>query len=73
MRIYLALLLVVLSGVRFEPAPKKFPSFEDLWIPKETIVRLARYHGTKALKITEEEALIWRDARWVPVLRRNKI
>jgi hypothetical protein len=72
-RIYLALFLVLLSGVRFEPAPRNFPSYEDLWISKDTLVKLARYHGTMALKITEKEALIWRDARWIPILKRKKI
>jgi hypothetical protein len=36
-------------------------------------IYLAQYHGTMARKITEKEALIWRDARWIPVLKRNKI
>jgi hypothetical protein len=71
-RIYLALLLVILSGTHFEPAPRKVPSFEDLWVSKDTLVLLAKRHGTTALKITEKEALIWRDARWIPVLKRSK-
>jgi hypothetical protein len=71
-RTYIALLLIVLFSVHLDPVPKKFPSYEDLWVSKETLVSLARYHGTKALKITEEEAFIWRNARWIPVLKRNK-
>ena len=73
MRIYLVLFLVLLSGVRFEPAPRTFPSYENLWVSKDTLIKLAKYHGTKALKITDKEALIWRDARWIPVLKRDKI
>lgn len=73
MRIYLALLLVILASVHFEPAPRKIPSYEELWVSKDTLLGLARIHGTLALKITEEEAFIWRDARWIPVLKRNKI
>lgn len=72
MRTYLVLLLIVLFSTQFDPVPKKFPSYEDLWVSKETLVSLARHHGTKALKITEEEAFIWRNARWISVLKRNK-
>ena len=72
MRTYLALLLIVLFSVQFDPVPKKFPSYEDLWVSKETLVKLARHHGAMALKITEEEAFIWRNARWISVLKRNK-
>jgi hypothetical protein len=71
-RTYLALLLIVLFSTQFDPVPKKFPTYEDLWVSKETLMTLARHHGTMALKITEEEAFIWRNARWISVLKRNK-
>jgi hypothetical protein len=71
-RTYLALLLIVLFSIQFDAVPKKFPSYEDLWVSKEALVELARYHGTRALKITEEEAFVWRNARWISVLKRNK-
>lgn len=72
MRTYLALLLIVLFSMQVDPVPRKFPSYEDLWVSKETLVRLAKYHGARALKITEDEAFIWRNARWISVLKRNK-
>ncbi len=73
MRTYLALLLlVIMCSMRIEEAPRQFPSFEELWVSKDTLVSLARVHGVLSLKITEDQAYIWRDARWVPVLKRDR-
>lgn len=73
MRTYLALLLlVIMCSIHIDPAPKKFPSYEELWVSKDTLAGLARYHGVLSLKITEDQAFIWRDARWIPVLNRSR-
>ena len=72
MRIYLVLLLlVVMCSMRIEEAPRQFPSFEELWVSKDTLVSLARDHGVLSLKITEDQAFIWRNAKWIPVLKRS--
>jgi hypothetical protein len=57
--------------MRIEEAPRKFPSFDELWISKDTLVSLARYHGVLSLKITEDQAFIRRNAKWIPVLKRS--
>lgn len=72
MRTYLALLLlIIMCSMRIEEAPRKFPSFDELWISKDTLVSLARYHGVLSLKITEDQAFIRRNAKWIPVLKRS--
>jgi hypothetical protein len=42
------------------------------WLPKHEIVRLIRYHGTDALKITQDEVYIYRAERWIPVRKRSR-
>lgn len=42
------------------------------WLPKKEIVRLMRYHGTDGLKITQDEACIFRENRWIPVRKRGR-
>lgn len=72
-RTYLALIiLVIMCGMGIEEAPKKFPSFDEMWVPKDTLVSLARHHGVLSLKITEDHAYILRNAKWIPVLKRNR-
>jgi len=61
-----------MCSMRIEEAPRQFPSFEELWVSKDTLVSLARVHGVLSLKITEDQAYIWRNARWVPVLKRDR-
>lgn len=56
------LLAKALSPARVQPA------YADLWISKEELHRLARHHGTHALKITETKVFIRRDGNWIPVL-----
>ena len=36
-------------------------------IPIEKRISIARYHGTVALKITNDNTYIWRDHRWIKV------
>jgi hypothetical protein len=72
-RTYAALIiLVMMFGMGIEEAPRKFPSFDELWVPKDTLESLARRHGVLSLKITETHAYIKRNAKWIPVLARNK-
>jgi hypothetical protein len=42
------------------------------WLPKTKIVHLMRYHGTDGLKITQDEVYIWRNSKWIPVMKRNR-
>lgn len=40
------------------------------WLSKEEIVRLMRYHGADGMKITSDGAYIFRDAKWILVMKR---
>ncbi|MBP2674093.1 MAG: hypothetical protein H6Q84_933 [Deltaproteobacteria bacterium] len=42
------------------------------WLPKKEIVRLMRYHGADVMKVTQDEVYIYRDARWIPVRKRDR-
>lgn len=42
------------------------------WVPKQEIVRLMRYHGTDGMKITRDAVFIFRNAQWIPVMKRNR-
>jgi len=42
------------------------------WLAKEEIVRLMRYHGTDGMKITPDGAYIFRDAKWILVMKRGQ-
>ena len=41
------------------------------WLPKERALKLERYHGEGHLKITNINAQIKRDGRWIVVERRE--
>lgn len=43
------------------------------WLPKKEIVQLMRFHGTGALKITQDEVYIRRNSKWIPVLKRGQV
>jgi hypothetical protein len=43
----------------------------DSRISSPELRNLAKYHGTKALKITEDTIFIRRDGRWLPISKRN--
>ncbi len=43
------------------------------WLPKGEIVRLMRYHGADGMKITPDAAYIYRDAKWIVVLKRDRV
>jgi hypothetical protein len=67
-----ALLAVFISlvaiAVRAGDRPRPAPSYADLWVPREDLRRMIRYHGTFALKITNEAVFAWREGEWVRVL-----
>lgn len=42
------------------------------WVPKQEIVRLMRYHGADGMKITRDAVFIFRNAQWIPVMKRNR-
>jgi hypothetical protein len=42
------------------------------WLPKKEIVHLMRFHGTEALKITQDEVYIRRNSKWIPVMKRSQ-
>lgn len=42
------------------------------WVPKEKIQHLMQYHGTDVMKITQDEVYIWRNSKWIPVLKRGQ-
>lgn len=42
------------------------------WVSRTQTQRLMRYHGTDALKITKDKVFIWRDSKWIPVLKRAR-
>lgn len=42
-----------------------------MWITRAESVRLMRYHGTNGLKVTHDRVYIWRDSRWIPVMKRK--
>jgi hypothetical protein len=42
------------------------------WVSRTQTQHLMRYHGTDALKITKDKVFIWRDSRWIPVLKRAR-
>ena len=40
------------------------------WVPEMQIRELMEYHGTQVLKITQDEVYVFRNAKWIPVLKR---
>lgn len=67
-----ALLAVLISlgaiAVRAGDRPRPAPSYADLWVSREDLRRMTRYHGTIALKITDEAVYVWREGEWIRVL-----
>ena len=67
----LALLLPLVAYMNYPQEKAEKGRAEALWIDRTERLRLARYHGTHALKITDEVVYIWRDNRWISVLKRK--
>jgi hypothetical protein len=45
----------------------------DSRISSPELRKLAQYHGTKALKITEDTIFIRRGGKWLPIAKRNDV
>ena len=41
------------------------------WVTGTEIQHLMKFHGTNVLKITDDQVLIWRTGKWIPVLERH--
>jgi hypothetical protein len=67
-----AMLAVFISmvsiAVRAGDRPRSAPSYAELWVSRENLSRMIRYHGTIALKITDEAVYAWRQGEWVRVM-----
>ncbi len=61
---WLLIALFAFTAVREERAAF---SHAESWVSKQRLRSLARYHGTDALKITENEVFIRRGGHWIPV------
>ncbi len=44
---------------------------EPMWLSRTESLRLMRYHGTNGLKITNDRVYIFRDGKWIPVIKRK--
>ncbi len=66
----LVLWLSLLTSVHFR---EKFEDAhaEPIWFSRTESLRLMRYHGTNGLKITNDRVYIFRDSKWIPVLKRK--
>jgi hypothetical protein len=42
------------------------------WLHEREIVYLMRFHGTEALKITQDEVYIRRNGNWIQVMKRSQ-
>jgi hypothetical protein len=40
------------------------------WVPEAQVQQLMEYHGTGVLKITDDEVYVFRNSKWIPVLKR---
>src|SRR5512146_271966 len=67
----LALWLPLVAYMNYPPEKAEKGCAEALWIDRTERLRLARYHGTHALKITDEVVYIRRDSKWISVLKRK--
>jgi hypothetical protein len=67
----LVLWLPLVAYMNYPEAKEEKGHADTLWIDRTERLRLARYHGTQALKITEEVVYIWRDSKWISVMKRK--
>ncbi|OGP81276.1 MAG: hypothetical protein A2Z13_09170 [Deltaproteobacteria bacterium RBG_16_64_85] len=68
----MALWLPIVASVHYLEMKKGKDLAEPMWITSTDGHRLMRYHGTNGLKITHDRVYIWRDSKWVPVLKRKQ-
>lgn len=67
----LALWLPLMASVHYLEMKERKDIAKPMWITRTETLRLMRRHGTIGLKVTEDRVYIWRDSRWIPVLKRN--
>lgn len=68
----LALWLPLMASVHYlEMKVGKDPA-GNMWITTTERLRLMRYHGTIGLKVTDDRVYIWRDSKWIEVLKRRQ-
>ena len=69
--ILLSLWLPLVAFVQYLETATGKEILEPMWITRAESLRLMRYHGTNALKVTRDRAYIRRDSRWIQVLERG--
>lgn len=68
----LALWLPLMVSVQYLEMKAERDIAKPMWLTRSETLRLMRYHGTLGLKVTEDRVYIWRDSRWIPVLKRGR-
>jgi hypothetical protein len=68
----LAIWLPIVASVHYLEMKRGKDLAEPMWITRTDGLRLMRYHGTNELKITDDQVYIWRDSKWIPVLKRKQ-
>jgi len=71
--ILLALWLPLLAFVHYLEITVGKDISKVMWITRADSLRLMRYHGTHGLKVTHDRVYIWRDSRWIPVMKRKPV
>ncbi len=69
--ILLALWLPLVAFVQYLEITVGKDLAASMWITRAESLRMMRYHGTNGLKVTHDRVYIWRDSRWIPVLKRK--
>ncbi len=54
---------------RYAPEDYNEDPYVTSWLSKTKARQIMRYHGTNAIKITEDQVYIMRDGRWICVYR----
>jgi hypothetical protein len=69
--ILLVLWLPIVASMQYLERKMENSPVEPTWTTRTENLRLMRYHGTNGLKITEDRVYIWRDSKWIQVLKRK--
>lgn len=67
----LALWLPLMASVHYLEMKAREDIAKPMWITRAETLRLMRRHGTIGLKVTDDRVYIWRDSRWIQVLKRD--
>lgn len=67
----LALWLPLMASVHYLEMKAVKDRGDVTWINRTETLRLMRYHGTCGLKITDDRVYIWRDSKWIQVMKRK--